>query len=189
MKHRMVTKLDSTRYLLTIMELHEKDPENKTYFGMLMKHLGSSGHYMEIGRLAHDEVEKDPHNKLAWALLGETEMRAKKWDEAIRAYQHAADIDSTYTEVHYNIGICYSYKAVALKDSLQKSHKKLTADDSKRIIAVFNSAKEHLEKASRLDPKQEDVEWAEPLYQIYNVLNEQEKAESTKKKIKKTTTD
>ena len=74
-------------------------------------------------------------------------------------------------------------------DETVSLYKKLTADDSKRIIAVFNSAKEHLEKASRLDPKQEDVEWAEPLYQIYNVLNEQEKAESTKKKIKKTTTD
>lgn len=182
MKVNMKTETDSTKYLIALLELHDKAPENMNYFKMLMEYFSAPGHEGEMEQFASDEIRKDSTNKLAWVLKGETRMRRHSWDEAISAYKRVVRIDSVFVEALYNIGICYSSKAIETKDSLAEA-KTLSEENVQRVKGDFEEARTYLERVSMLDPQREQVDWTIPLYQVYYVLDD-ERAEQIKRLMK-----
>lgn len=123
-------------------------------------------------QFASDEIRKDKRNVIAWMLLGETYMRMHEWDEAIRAYKTAGELDSVSLAAIYNIGICYSSKAIEMRDSLSKGDR-LTDGQIKIVKRYFEDARKFLEKAAELDPERKQIDWAKPLYLVYYVLDDE----------------
>ena len=124
-----------------------------------------------------EEVTVIPDNKMAWAIKGETEMRAEKWDNAIASYKKALEIDPNFTAVIFNTGTCLNSKAIELKDKLSdKKTGKLTTENAAKVKEVLNEAKTYLLKAQELDPNRESVNWAYALYQVYYSLGDKAKS-------------
>lgn len=172
MKAGLNNEADSTRYLIALLELHDKDPKNKNYMRLLQEYFSSPGHEDEMRQFASDEIRKDKRNVIAWMLLGETYMRMHEWDEAIRAYKTAGELDSVSLAAIYNIGICYSSKAIEMRDSLSKGDR-LTDGQIKIVKRYFEDARKFLEKAAELDPERKQIDWAKPLYLVYYVLDDE----------------
>lgn len=155
MKENLVTRADSVKYLAELLNFYSLDPNNRTCFKLLMEHFVCPGHEHEMEIFADDEIKKDSTNKLAWALKGEAMMREENWTEAIAAYSIAARLDTTFVEAVYNTGICHCAKAKETKS-----------------VACLETGAAYLEKASRLDPDCNVVDWRKPLEQVKAILNE-----------------
>lgn len=181
MKELMVTPNDSARYVLALLELHDKAPRNSTYMRLLLEHFSLPGHESEMEQFAKDETNKNPRSKQAWALLGETKMRNKNWDEAIKAYAKAVELDTMFVEAIYNKGICLTAKA---QQALQTpSVKTDPVPTTTRIL--LQEAQSDFERVKLYDPQLKEVDWATPLYLVYKLLGENDKAEEMAPEVKK----
>lgn len=184
----METKQDSTKYIIALLELHQKDHSNAIFLSLLMQYFSWPGREHEMRLFAQDEIRRDSNNYMAWLLKGETYMREQAWDQAISDYQKAVDIDSTMTEAYYNIGICYMSKAVTMKEALEKNdttgkERKLSKEEVDSIKQEFKRSQFYLEKVRTMDSKRQTIDWRMPLYQIYYVL-EDKRAVELKKLLK-----
>lgn len=183
MRQLMRTSTDSSKYVIALLDLHDKDPQNQNYLLQLIRYFSSPGHEREVMQFANGEVQKYPRNKVIWEFKGEVEMSRHNWAGAIAAFNRAIKIDSLYVPAIYNIGVCYSSEAQQEKASQEKDHGGLKGEDIRRLKHKFDLSRQYLEKAERLDPKQEIVQWAAPLYQVLYALDDS-KAASVKPLIK-----
>lgn len=166
------TEQDSTRYIVALLELHDHDRPNAIFNKLLMEYFTAPGREEDLRQYVHDEIRKDSTNKWNWALNGEVHMREARWDKAIASFERAVGIDSTFVESIYNIGVCYTSKAVALHDSLVTKNKRLTEAMQESVKQAYRLSLAYFEKARRLDPEQKTVEWSNLLYQVYTVLGD-----------------
>lgn len=181
-KENCKTKEDSLRYLSTVKELHKQNPGEQRYFNLLMDYYTQPGRMEEMKGFAEEEIALDPQNKMAWALKGEYEMNNQKWDDAVESYKKAQEIDPTFVQVVFNAGVCLNSKAIALKDELaDKKTGGLTTANANKVKDILSEAKVFLEKSRELDPDQEKVKWAYPLYQIYYAIGDNEKSAEMEK--------
>ncbi len=181
MKEMMVTPNDSARYVLALLELHDKAPNNPTYMRLLLEQFSLPGHENELEQFAKDETRKNPQSKQAWALLGETKMRKKAWGEAEKAYGNAIKIDPTFVEAIYNKGICLSAQAQQNLQDLGAKGKALP--DS--ISLLLREAQKNFERVQQYDPQLKEVDWATPLFQVYKLLGDDDKAKAIAPKVEK----
>lgn len=172
MRHTMTTAADSSKYVVALLALHAQDPADAEYMSLLMQYFMSPGHEEEMVQFANDEVRKYPDSKHVWEFKGEAEMLKGRWNDAVKAFQRAIRIDSLYVPAIYNIGICVSSDAQQQKDSLEKDHKYLKKDEVELLRGMFSRSAEYLFRARRLDPRQNVVAWAAPLYQVLFALND-----------------
>ena len=185
-KDNCKTQADSVAYLNTLKDLHAKDPKNERFFSLLIDYYQKPHMAAEKAAWLEEEIAKDPQNKMAWALKGETLMNAEKWDDAVAAYKKAVEIDPNFVQVIFNIGISLNSKAIALKDQLaNKSTGRLSAADNQKVVDVLNESKGYLEKLKEMDPNQEKTNWAYPLYQIYYAIGDEAKANEMQQLLKK----
>lgn len=194
MREMLVTHNDSARYVIVLLELHDKAPQNSNYWRMLVDYFSSPGHESEFYQFAKDELRKDSTKEATWALYGETLMKQSKWDEAIDAYTKALRINPTFVEACYNLGLCYSAKAQEIAkeqtdssddDENAGSRKKADVQDRqeelrKECSQLLEQAQHYLEQTKDLDPEQMTVKWAKPLYHIYSALGQTDKANALK---------
>lgn len=179
------TKEDSVAYLNILKKFHAEDPQEQRYFNLLMEYYSKAGNEAEMLAWVEEEIRIAPNNKMPWALKGEALMNARKWDEAVAAYQKAAEIDPTFVQVIFNAGVCLNSKAIELKDKLaDKNTGGLTKANADKVKVVLSEAKTYLEKSKELDPTRSTVNWAYPLYQIYYALGDQAKSAEMEKLLK-----
>lgn len=181
MKELMATPNDSARYVLALLELHDKAPGNPTYMRLLLEHFSLPGHEREMEQFATDETRKNPQSKQAWALLGETKMRGNDWRGAEKAYGNAIKIDPTFVEAIYNKGICLS--AQAQQDLQDIKDKTNVLPDS--ITLLLRDAQKSFERVQQYDPQLKEVDWATPLYLVYKLLGDDDKAKAIAPKVEK----
>lgn len=176
-KESAKTKEDSLAYLQTIKDLHAENPNEQRYFNLLMDYFSKSTNSEEKNAWLNEEIAKNPNNKMAWALKGESDMNAQKWDEAIASYKKAIELDPDFVQVIFNTGVCLNSKAIDLKDKLaDKKTGGLTTANANKVKTVLNEALTYMENSRELDPNREKVNWAYPLYQIYYSLKNDAKA-------------
>lgn len=195
MREMLETHNDSARYVIVLLELHDKAPQNSNYVRMLVDYFSSPGHEKEFYQFAKDELRKDSTNESTWALYGETLMRQSKWDEAINAYTKALSINPTFVEACYNLGLCYSAKAQeiakmetdATSSSGKSSGRQARAEARKKQQELrtewnrlMEQSQKYMEQTKELDPEQATVKWAKPLYHIYTAMGQQDKAQALK---------
>lgn len=165
MRELMRTPLDSSRYELALLALHDNAPDNAAYFHLLTDFLSRPGHEGELENFAKDELAKDSLNSNIWSLWGEINMRKRDWDGAIKALEKADTIDSTQVQVIYNIGICWGEKAQekwskALETS--DTNSSATLEESlkgKESYICLENASNAFRRVALLDPNQTQVKW------------------------------
>lgn len=176
------TKEDSLAYLQTLKEFHKNNPDEPRYFNLLMDYYNKPGRQADMLAWVNEEISVNPNNKMTWALKGEAEMNASKWDDAVASYKKAAEIDPTFVQVIFNSGVCLNSKAIDLKDKLaDKKTGGLTPANAKKVTDLLKESLTYLEKARELDPDRTKVNWAYPLYQIYYSLKDNAKAAEMEK--------
>lgn len=167
------TKADSLKTAVALLELHDKDKANPIFMRLLMEYFSWPGREEDMRRFADDEIRKDSTNAWAWAIRAETQMNQHLWDEAIANYRRALDQDSSIVvEVKYNIGVCYSSKAVELKDSCAVRKKKEDKEHAQNIKKWLEMARDCFEIVQAKDPDCLIVDWRKPLYQVYYALGD-----------------
>lgn len=185
-KDGATTKEDSVAYLNILKKFHAEDPQEQRYFNLLMEYYSKAGDQDAMMAWVEDEIKIAPQNKMPWALKGEALMNARKWDEAVVAYQKAAELDPNFVQVIFNAGVCLNSKAIELKDQLaDKNTGGLTKANADKVKAVLSEAKVYLEKSKELDPTRSSVNWAYPLYQIYYALGDAAKSSEMEKLLNK----
>lgn len=185
-KENCKTHEDSLAYVETLKKYHAAKPDEERYFNLLMDYYTKPGHADELKAWTEEEVAANPQNKMAWALKGEVLMGQEKWDEAVESYKKASEIDPTFIQCVFNAGVCLYSKAAALKEQLaDKKTGGLTNANAEKVKAILREALVFQEKTRELDPGQEKVKWAYPLYQIYYALGDNAKANEMEKLLNK----
>ena len=174
MREMMRTPLDSSRYELALLELHDKAPQNATYFHMLISFLSSPGHEKELGQFAADEIRKDSNNIQALALQGEIKMRGGDLVGAVNCLQRVCRLDTASVKAPFNLALCYGMQARALSQGRGGA-------DSCAIL--LQNARSCLEQVAQRDPMQRQVEWAGALAQIYRALGDDKAAKAMDSKV------
>ena len=181
-KENCKTKEDSVAYVTTLKELRASHPDEDKYFNLLIEYYNFPGRTAEQAEWIDSEVAAHPQYKMAWAIKGESLMNAQKWDEAVEAYKKALELDPSFVPCVFNAGVCLNSKAIDLKDQLaDKRTGGLTVENANKVKAILKDSQVYLEKARELDPYQEKVKWAYPLYQIYYALGDAEKTAEMEK--------
>ena len=181
-KENCKTREDSLAYVATLKKYHAAKPNEERYFNLLMDYYTKPGRTAELKAWADEEIAANAENKMAWALKGEVLMSEEKWDDAVECYKKAAEIDPTFIQCVFNAGVCLYSKAAALKEKLaDKKTGGLTNANADKVKAILRDALVYQEKARELDPEQERVKWAYPLYQIYYAIGDNAKANEMEK--------
>lgn len=175
-KETLQSKADSVAYLNELKRLHAAKPDKEQYFNLLQDYYVRANDSEAMKAWAKEETQVNANNKMAWALLGEAEMNAENWDDAISAFKKAVELDPTWTPCMFNTGICLNSKAIALQDELMdKKTMNISNENLEKVKAVLREALVYLEKTRELDPEREKTNWAYPLYRIYYSLKDQAK--------------
>lgn len=156
MQQQMKTKEDSVKCLKTFEELYANDKNNESIFTNLATLYGNLGMKAEQDKCIQERLAADPKCFVAWAVKGQAEMNASKWDEAIADFKKAIEIKPSALVMTW-MGYCNNNKAANLQDVNQQ--KVLLAETEK-----------YLEKAKDLDPEQKEANWKYLLYNTYYVL-------------------
>lgn len=177
MKAQLKTKEDSLKYVDEVKELYNKDPKNDRFFALLTEYYANIGDNAGKAKLIEEQLAKNPESKMAWALKGETEMGEHKWEEAIKSYKKSVELDPTFIQVLYNIGVCYNSKAIEFKNKEANERTGQLSPDKQEIYN--NDLKEsisYLEKVRAQDPDRKMVNWAYTLFQAYSLIGDEAKA-------------
>lgn len=156
MQQQMKTKEDSVKCLKTFEELYANDKNNESIFTNLATLYGNLGMKAEQDKCIQERLAADPKCFVAWAVKGQAEMNASKWDEAIADFKKAIEIKPSALVMTW-MGYCNNNKAANLQDVNQQK-------------AILAETEKYLEKAKELDPEQKEANWKYLLYNTYYVL-------------------
>lgn len=181
MEKQLKAQSDSAMFILTLLNLHKINPKNQLFLGLIIDHLSRSGREAALASFAREELVQDSTNIRAWLIVGELSMNQKDWDEAIKAYREVEKLDSVLTLPLYNLGICYSSKALEMREQLADSKGRLTPRLRNEVKKVLQQSKRYLELVRQQDPAADAIDWRKPLYLVYYALHERDKAREIKK--------
>ena len=163
-QRNLKTHEDSVKYVNTIKELYQREPDNEMAFGTLCNMYNELNMNAELKALIDDKLAKDPNNHTAWALKGQSLMNQNttadnpNWDECIEAFKKAIEIDGTNPVILTYLGYSINSKAAQVNG------------DRAAQKALYKEAMGYLERAKEIDPNRERANWAYPLYQCYSLV-------------------
>lgn len=163
-QRNLKTREDSVKYVNTIKELYQREPDNEMAFGTLCNMYNELSMNAELKALIDDKLAKDPNNHTAWALKGQSLMNQNttadnpNWDECIEAFKKAIEIDGTNPVILTYLGYSINSKAAQVNG------------DRAAQKALYKEAMGYLERAKEIDPNRERANWAYPLYQCYYLV-------------------
>lgn len=82
-------------------------------------------------------AKANPKNVNAWITLGNAQMDAQRFAEAIVAYQRALDLDPRNVDVRVDMGTCY--RGVGQPERAIEEYKKASQIDPKHPMARMNA--------------------------------------------------
>lgn len=184
MEQTMDSPQDSARYIVALLQLWREVPGNRQYFHKLIRYFSFPGRESQMDGFINDEIRRDSTNKYIWCLRGEVAMKNKEWPVAAASFERAVSIDTTYIEAFYDMGVSLLSEAQEIKTGIVDiKNKKEVREVALRVKNLLGRAVESLLKTSRLDPSQDIVNWAEPLYQALVAVKDP-RAEEIKEKLK-----
>lgn len=163
-QRNLKTHEDSVKYVNTIKELYQREPDNEMAFGTLCNMYNELNMNAELKALIDDKLAKDSNNHTAWALKGQSLMNQNttadnpNWDECIEAFKKAIEIDGTNPVILTYLGYSINSKAAQVNG------------DRAAQKALYKEAMGYLERAKEIDPNRERANWAYPLYQCYYLV-------------------
>jgi len=116
-------------------------------------------------------VEANPNDKFANYNAGTMLLEAKEYEQAVKYFKKALEIDPKYENAIYNIAACYINWGIQVREKEEEANK-----TEKSYLQYFENAKTYLEQLVELSPN--DYKTWERLGQVYAVLGMKEKAEA-----------
>lgn len=116
-------------------------------------------------------VEANPNDKFANYNAGTMLLEAKQYEEAVKYFKKALEVDPKYENAIYNIAACYINWGIQVRDKEEE-----TNATERTYKKYFEQAKGYLEQLVELSPN--DYKTWERLGQVYAVLGMKEKAEA-----------
>ena len=150
-QRNLKTHEDSVKYVNTIKELYQREPDNEMAFGTLCNMYNELNMNAELKALIDDKLAKDPNNHTAWALKGQSLMNQNttadnpNWDECIEAFKKAIEIDGTNPVILTYLGYSINSKAAQVNG------------DRAAQKALYKEAMGYLERAKEIDPNRESA--------------------------------
>lgn len=169
MSATMVNDEDSVRYLAVLTKLYQTNPTNQEYFAWIMQFYSHPSRKHNLAQFVDQQLEDNPGSYVPWVLKGEIAMNAKRWDEAIQAYQQADELNPELIPIIYNIGVCMNNRVLEMQET-----KKGTKAEAESLLA---QSRNYLERVRVKDPHQKQVQWVGPLYMAYKLLGDKIHAE------------
>lgn len=169
MSATMVNDEDSVKYLSVLTKLYQSDPTNPDYFAWIMQFYSQPSKKYTLDQFVDQQLEATPDSYVPWVLKGEIAMNAKRWEEAIEAYQQADQLKPDLVPVIYNIGVSMNNRVVEMQQTRTG-----TKAEAESLLA---QARNYLERVRVKDPRQKLVKWASPLYMAYKLLGDKAHAD------------
>jgi len=119
---------------------------------------------------AKDAVDQNPNDKYTNYNYGTMLLEAKNYEEAVKYFKKALEIDPKYENAIYNIAACYINWGIQVRDKEEEAN-----STERTYKKYFEEAKTYLEQLVQLTPN--DFKTWERLGQVYAVLGMKEKAE------------
>jgi len=144
---------DSLACLKKMEEFYAKENDEQV-FNSLVNMYASLGMDEKQLEFIKSRLAVDPNSFTVWALKGQNEMNAGKWDDAIADFKKAIEINNKNPLIYTYLGFTYNSKAGTLATESEQK-------------ALFIESLKYLEKARELDPNRKEANWSYPLYQCY----------------------
>lgn len=134
-------------------------------------------------KLTVEAVQREPNNKLYRYAYGVFLLKQDQFAQSVEQFSKAVEIDPTYTDAVYNLGVAYLNWGVAMKVEADKAAEAAGrgAKEDKAYQEKFKLAIPHLEKAAETRP--DDALLWQQLGKIYANLNMQEKSKAAFEKF------
>ena len=92
-----------------ILKQNPKEPGVHYRLGqVLLSKAGDTGPTTEARAEFEKELELDPRNSASEFILGELDRRAGHWDDAVRHFTRASQIDPEFAEAYLGLGISFA---------------------------------------------------------------------------------
>jgi len=166
-------KKDTASWVLNLKEGIKNYPtQNSYFFANLVDYYTNTGKLAEAMDFADNMLAKDPSNAFNVYVKAFLFMNMKDFDNAIKFYQKALELNPEYAEAYINLGWIYCQKA------LNYSNENATSDindpkfaaDKKVVQGFYKEALPYYEKVKTLKPDNKEL-WLNALYTIYYNLN------------------
>ena len=131
--------------------------------------------------LTRDAVQKDPKNKLFRYAYGVFLLKKDKFPEAIEQFNRSLEIDPTYSDAKYNLGVAHLNWGVTLKAEVDKKseNEKRGSKTSKEETVYkekFKQALPYLEESAQV--RSDDGALWMQLGKLYAILNMPDKSKA-----------
>ena len=120
-------------------------------------------------------VELEPQNKYYHYDYGVLLLDAGQFEEAEKQFKSAVNIDSTYENALYNLGVTYIKWGTAINKAAEGK-----GDITNAYREKYQMALPYMEEVTQMKPN--DISLWELLGRIYTILGEEEKAKKAVKK-------
>jgi tetratricopeptide (TPR) repeat protein len=172
-------KIDSSLYAAAVVEFNKAvdvfeaikkiDPKDNENLNLLLQAYYEADRTVEATKAFKLAVENDPGNKMNHYILGLLYRTVNDYDGAINEFSTAIKLDSTFSDVFYDIGATYYNWGVRMKKAAQEK-----GDESEEYKTKFDAALPWMKKMSEI--KKDDPRIWETLGTIYALLGQAENA-------------
>jgi tetratricopeptide (TPR) repeat protein len=172
-------QIDSTSYFAAVVyfnkavsifeEIKKIDPKDNENLNLLLQAYYEADRTVEATKTFKLAVENEPGNKMNHYILGLLLRSVSDYDGAIKEFNLAIGIDSTFSDASYDIGATYYNWGVKMKKALQEA-----GSESTEYKEKFQAALPYMVKTANI--KKDDPRIWETLGTIYALLGQTENA-------------
>jgi hypothetical protein len=158
---------DSLVYAQKLQDMYAADKANDDILNQLVLVQEALGNTANASQLINDRLAADPSNFVALTLLGDLQMRAKKWDESAATLEKALAKAPEDRKIAINsaIGTCYLQK---IQERVNAINGAISPAAKEQFNVVYKKAITFLEAAKAQDKTYEfKNQWAYALYNCY----------------------
>jgi tetratricopeptide (TPR) repeat protein len=161
---------------------YKLEPQNADNITSLIEVYDRLGETAKAEEVTKSAVEKNPSSKLFRFAYGVFLLKKEAYPEAVEQFTKSVEIDPSYSDGIYNLGVAYLNWGIKLKEEASKkaeANKKVSARDTKEDQTYkerFKQALPYLEKSADLRPDDGQL-WLQ-LGRLYAILNLPEKSKA-----------
>lgn len=151
---------DDSLYVASLQEGFRRFPANAYFYPRLMDYYMSHDQYENALTVVDRAIEANDSSLLTLYAKSTVLFNLGQLDESIGLCKLIIERNDSMPDAHYQAGICYMNKALALNPLREKKQQK----------KYYQCAKQYMERYRLLAPNDQD-RWAPVLYRVYLNLN------------------
>lgn len=179
LEQTLKTREDSINYVNVLKELNIDK-----YFNQICGIYQEVGMNDQVTKLVEEAIAKNPNNKIAYFTRGSLNNSKKEYDAAKADFLKATEIDPTFIQAWFNLGVSMSQKGFDLNEKYSDKNGRIPTDKAAEVTACLKEAITYYEKVRDLDPNHEQISnWPMQLRMLYNATGDKAKADEISKML------